>query len=56
MVNKKAKKTQSALEYAVLVVIIVGALIAFSVYLKRASQGRMRDAADAYGGMMQYEK
>jgi Flp pilus assembly pilin Flp len=52
----KTSKSQSAIEYAALIVIIVGALIAFSVYLKRASQGRMRDAADAYGGMMQYEK
>lgn len=56
MVNKRAKKTQSAIEYAVLIVIITSALIAFSVYMKRAAQGRMRDAADTYGGMMQYEK
>jgi Flp pilus assembly pilin Flp len=52
----KQKKTQTAVEYAALIIIIAGALIVFSVYLKRASQGRIKEAADTYGGQMQYEK
>lgn len=52
----RPKKAQSAIEYAALIAIAVGALLAFSVYFKRASQGRMKQAADTYGDGMQYEK
>ncbi|MCF7875374.1 MAG: hypothetical protein K9L99_05895 [Candidatus Omnitrophica bacterium] len=50
------RKTQSTIEYAALIVILAAVAISVSVYLKRASQGRMKQAADAYGSGMQYEK
>ena len=43
------KKGQSTLEYAVLIVVIIAALIAIQVYLKRGIQGRMRESADQIG-------
>jgi Flp pilus assembly pilin Flp len=45
----KTKKGQSTLEYAILVVVIIMALIAIQAYLKRGIQGRMRDSADQIG-------
>lgn len=42
-------KAQSTLEYAVVVVVIVAALLAMQIYLKRAMQGRLRQAADEAG-------
>ena len=43
------KLGQSSLEICVLIVCIVSALIAMQVYIKRAIQGRMRQAADDIG-------
>jgi len=40
---------QSTLEYAVLIVIVIGALLSIQVYIKRGIQGRMRSAADDIG-------
>ncbi len=43
------KRGQSTLEYAVLVVIIIGALLSIQFYLKRGVQGRLKSAADDIG-------
>lgn len=43
------KRGQSTLEYAVLIVVIIAALIAMQVYLKRGIQGRVRESADQIG-------
>lgn len=43
------KRGQSTLEYAVLIVVIIAALVAMQVYLKRGIQGRMRESADQIG-------
>ena len=43
------KRGQSTLEYAVLIVIIIGALLAIQVYIKRGVQGRLKSAADDIG-------
>jgi len=43
------KNGQSTLEYAVLIVVIIAALIAMQVYLKRGVQGRMRESTDQIG-------
>ena len=40
---------QSTLEYAVLVVIIIGALLSIQFYLKRGIQGRLKSSADDIG-------
>ena len=42
-------KGQSTLEYAVLVIIVIGALLSIQVYIKRGLQGRLRSAADDIG-------
>lgn len=43
------KRGQSTLEYAVLIVVIIAALVAMQVYLKRGIQGRMRESTDQIG-------
>ena len=47
--NKKRKKGQSTLEYAILIIIIIGALLSIQVYIKRGVQGRLKSAADDIG-------
>lgn len=45
----RKKKAQSTLEYAVLIIIVIGALLSIQMYLKRGIQGRMRSASDDIG-------
>jgi hypothetical protein len=47
--NKRKKKGQSTLEYAVLIIIIIGALLSIQTYIKRGIQGRLKGAADDIG-------
>lgn len=47
--NKRRKKGQSTLEYAILIIIILGALLSIQVYIKRGIQGRFKSAADDIG-------
>ena len=42
-------KGQSTLEYAVLIIIIIGALLSIQVYIKRGLQGRLKSSADDIG-------
>ena len=42
-------RAQSTLEYAVLIVIIIGALLSIQFYLKRGIQGRLKSSADDIG-------
>jgi Flp pilus assembly pilin Flp len=44
-----AKRGQSTLEYAVVIAVIVGALLASSVYIKRGIQGRFKQSSDDIG-------
>jgi uncharacterized protein (UPF0333 family) len=46
---KKSKSGQSTLEYAILTVIVIGALLAIQVYMKRGVQGRLKGASDDIG-------
>ena len=48
--NNKRIKGQSTLEYAILIIIIIGALLSIQVYIKRGVQGRLKDATDDIGG------
>lgn len=43
------------LEYAVVIVIVIAALLVMSVYIRRAVCGRMRSSADVFGGGRQYQ-
>ncbi len=45
----RMKKAQSTLEYALIISVVVGALLAMQVYVKRGLQGRLRSAADELG-------
>ena len=47
LLNKK--NAQSTIEYVVLVIIVIGALITIQVYIKRGIQGRMKQATDDIG-------
>lgn len=53
-ISKKYKlgrsNAQSAIEYAVVVACVVAALLAMQLYLKRGTQGRLRQASDEIGG------
>ncbi len=49
MLRMFRKRGQSTLEYAVLIVVIIAALIAMQVYLKRGLQGRLRESSDQIG-------
>ena len=40
---------QSVVEYAVLITVAIGALVAMHIYLKRGIAGRLRSAADSLG-------
>lgn len=46
---KKNKKGQSTLEYAILIIIIIAALLSLQAYIKRGVQGRLKSATDDIG-------
>lgn len=50
MVNFRIKNAQAAIEYALVLVCIIAALYVMQHYIKRAAQGRLREAADSIGG------
>ncbi len=45
----KDKKAQSTLEFAVVIMCVVAALLAMQIYLKRGMQGKLKQAADELG-------
>lgn len=45
----KRSKGQSTLEYAVLIIVIIGALLAIQTYIKRGVQGRLKSSTDDIG-------
>lgn len=47
--NRRKRKGQSTLEYAILIIIIIGALLSIQIYIKRGIQGRLKQAADDIG-------
>lgn len=58
----KNKKAQNTAEYAILIALVIGAVVAMQTYAQRALQGRLRDAAvelavrtSALGNSLQYE-
>jgi len=50
------KKGTSILEYSLLVAIVIAALLAMQIYVKRAVSGRWREAGDVFGFGRQFEK
>lgn len=53
--QRKNKQAQSVLEYAVLIIIVVAALLAMRIYMLRAVQEKYRQSADVFGEGEQYE-
>lgn len=47
-------KGMFSLEYAALIVVLVAALVAISVYLQRTICGKFRDSAGIFGAGRQY--
>ncbi len=45
----KNKKSQFALEYALLIVVAVGSLLAMSLYVQRATQGHLKEQGESMG-------
>jgi hypothetical protein len=45
----KNKSGQSTLEYAVIIAVVVGALLAIQIYMRRGVEGKMRDSTDKIG-------
>ena len=45
----RMKAGQSTLEYAVVIAVVVAALLAMQIYMKRGVQGKMRSATDQIG-------
>jgi len=55
MMNKKTgNKGAFSLEYAILLVILIAALVSISVYVKRGICGRFKQAGDTFGYGRQY--
>ena len=51
----RSRGGQTTLEYAAMVAIVAGALLAMSFYIKRALSGRWRAVGDTFGYGRQYE-
>jgi uncharacterized protein (UPF0333 family) len=47
MLKLLSKRAQTTAEYAVLIALVVGAVVAMQVYIKRGLQGRLKSAVDA---------
>jgi len=54
--KKRRVKSQTFLEYAILIAIVAGMLVAMRVYMTRAVQEKYRQSADVYGEGEQYAK
>ncbi len=40
---------QSTLEYAIIIMVVVGALLAMQIYMKRGLEGKLKDSSDNIG-------
>ncbi|MFH0827144.1 MAG: hypothetical protein V1923_04600 [Candidatus Omnitrophota bacterium] len=49
MKRKMSRKGQGTLEYAIIIVVVIGALIAMQWYVKGGYQGRLRASSDDMG-------
>jgi len=49
MLRILGKRAQTTAEYAILIALVVGAVVAMQIYVKRGIQGRVRDVVDHTG-------
>jgi len=52
----RIKNGQSTLEYALVISVIVGALLAVNTYVKRGVKGRLKESTDRIGSQFDAEK
>lgn len=45
----KLRKGQNTLEYAIVIAVVVGALVAMQIYMKRSVSGKLRDSTESIG-------
>ena len=48
-VPKKTRSGQSMAEYAIVLTVVITAIVAMQIYVKRGLQGKVRDVTDAVG-------
>jgi len=53
MFRRLNKGAQTTAEYAILVALVVGAIVAMQVYVRRGIQGRVQEAVDYTGNLSQ---
>ncbi len=49
MLRKLGKRAQTTAEYAILIALVVGAVVAMQVYVRRGLQGRIKNVVDHTG-------
>ncbi|MDD4953387.1 MAG: hypothetical protein PHG40_00585 [Candidatus Omnitrophica bacterium] len=49
MLGRLGKKAQSTAEYAIIIALVIAAVVAMQVYVRRGIQGRVRDVVDHTG-------
>lgn len=49
------RRGQSTLEYAVIIAVVVAALLAMQIYMKRGVEGKLRDSTDQIGDQFDAE-
>lgn len=54
LIKLRKRNGQSTVEYAVLIVVVIAALLSIQVYIKRGISGRMKDSADQIGSQFEY--
>lgn len=53
MLRKLGKRAQTTAEYAILIALVVAAVTAMQIYVKRGLQGKVKDVVDGMGTKMQ---
>lgn len=51
----KVNKSQTTLGYILLIIVVISAVVAMAIYIKRATQGRFKSSADILGLEEQYD-
>ena len=54
MLRKLGKRAQTTAEYAILIALVVAAVTAMQIYVKRGMQGKIKDVVDGMGAGMGY--
>jgi len=54
MLRKIGKRAQTTAEYAILIALVVAAVTAMQIYVKRGMQGKVKDVVDGMGSGMGY--